>query len=176
MGRLANREGFTLIQVLLVLALSALLATVTVPVFTFFDRLSARAELDRLYELCMLLQQRAQLENKEYKLKLDLEKHMYVVYQQDQEQQDQQHALAKSVRFGIVPGVKGPPAQPSKILIKPVSFPQNTITFYPTGVIHPGSLYLVDRSTASLYALTAAVSSFSYIRRYSYTPTGWKAL
>jgi type II secretory pathway pseudopilin PulG len=164
-----SREGFTLIQVLIVLALSALLAGVTVPVFTFFDKLSARAELDRLYELCVLLQQRAQLENREYMLEFDLQKHTYAA-------QDQQYALSKNVRFGVLQGVKGPPAQPHRLLAQPVTFPHNTIIFYPSGVIHPGSLYLVDRSTSSLYALTVSVSAFSYIRRYSYTTSGWKAL
>jgi hypothetical protein len=47
--------------------------------------------------------------------------------------------------------------------------------FYPTGIISSGTVYLVDKNKRYMYALSNAVSQFSYLRLYKYDG-GWKLL
>lgn len=169
------RPAFALFELVVVLGLLAFLACLTIPTFKIFDELAVSMELDNLCALILSLQQRACMDGRAYILKFDPQGQKYVVREDlpDPKQRDDGgggwHALPREVQFGILPGLKGPPAQPDRQLEWPSTFKGDSITFHPaTGVIESGSLYLIDRARCFQYALTVPVGKFSYVRRYVY--------
>ena len=83
--------------------------------------------------------------------------------------------LSQRISFGSLPNVLGPPGSPSHKIEKAVTFPSFAIHFYPTGIISSGTVYLVDKKKQYMYALSNAVSQFSYLRLYRYDGK-WKLL
>ena len=158
----ANGDGFTLIELMVVIGLIALLALLTTANLNFFERIVVRAEIEKLHTLCRYLQRCAIASNKEYHLVFDASKNNYR-YENHVEQ------LPRQVLFGFLPDAHGPPAFPRRAIQKPITFQGNRITFYPSGILSAGTLYLIDRTKQSMYALSNAVSQVSYLRMYHYT-------
>ena len=163
-----NRQGFTLIELMVVIGLVALLALLTTANLTFFDRIIVRSEIEKLHTICRYLQRCAIAENKTHYLVFDLENNKYC-YQQHQEQ------LPQHVAFGFLPGTHGPPALANRLIRKAVTFQGDRITFYPSGIISAGTLYLTDRTQQTMYALSNAVSQVSFLRMYHYSGK-WKLM
>lgn len=161
-----TKQGVTLIELLVVIALIGICCCLVVSRFSNLS-IYARNELDLLHQVCMYMQRRALLTGQQQVVHLDLQNNSYTF-------NDRTHRLAQGVIFGIIP-VKGPPACPHVLLASPCTFKQNVITFYPSGIIDAGSLYLTNDAHSILYALTNAVSSYSYLRTYCYADT-WHML
>lgn len=160
------KPGVTLIELLIVIALIGICCSLVL------SRLSnmgvhVRTELGLLQQVCMYMQRRALLTGQQQSVHLDLHNNSYTF-------NGRTHKLAQGVIFGTMP-VKGPPASPHTLLTNACTFTQNIITFYPSGIIDAGSLYLTNNAHSILYALTNAVSSYSYLRTYCYADT-WHML
>ena len=155
------RSGMMLLELIAVLALLIVTVSLSLPVFSVFDRFLVRTELDTLYLTCTALQHEAQLTGKAQELRFIVKEHAYAWG-------DKRHRLHDAVRFGTVPNVAGPPAAPHAIITHPVTFPGNKIVFYPDGIVQAGAVYLVDKARRFLFALTCPVSHISYMRRYAY--------
>ena len=154
-------KGFTLIELMVVLLLFSIAAGLTFSQFSFLQRGYVKAELDGLYQACLYMQRHAMLSNQSCSLNIDLAQQRYTFNGRTQK-------LATGVQFGVKQQAKGPPSTPTKQLTTPCTFQGNKITFYPDGIIASGSVYMTDKHHTCLYALTVAVSPYSYLRKYRY--------
>jgi hypothetical protein len=130
-------------------------------------RRAVKTELLLLQTTCRYLQQVAIATNQEQQLVFDcaLQKYSY---------DTSTHQLNAGVVYGFPQDLKGPPACPCKLLSKPVTFVNDTITFYPTGIISAGSVYFSDAGHTCCYALSNAISQVSYIRIYTSCAQKWQ--
>lgn len=164
--RLMNKKAFTLIELMVVVCLCALLAGLAMVHLSFLDRTIARTEIDKLVNVCVYLQQLAIATNSEKYLIFDIQKNEYSF--------DKYHEkLSQRISFGCLPGVLGPPGNPTHSVEKVITFPGHKIYFYPTGIISSGTVYLIDKKGQFQYALSNAVSQVSHLRMYRYDGT-WK--
>ncbi len=166
--KMLNIKGFALIEVGVVLVLLSMLSILVIVQWSCFARSMVRSQMDMLAAHCMHAQRCAQLANEPIQVTFDLAHQAYTV-------QGYHHALGGNVRFGVVPGVQGPPSTPTKPIGNPVTFPQCRITFWPSGIMQAGTVYLVDATHQYQYALSCAVSTFSYLRKYRYD-RGWQVI
>jgi hypothetical protein len=157
----AERKGYFLFELSLVLILFVMLFSGTTMTVLFFNRIMVRTELEKLYFLCRYIQWHAISSNKEQKLLFDAYNNSYSF-------QKEQHALPAQVLFGVPPGTKGPPSQPSHVIHRPITFVNNQIAFYPTGIMSAGTIYLKEKTESAVYALSNAVSQVSFLRLYHY--------
>lgn len=155
---------------MVVVSLIGFLTMLTVANVSFFTRAYTRTELEKLHAVCRYAQQKALMTNTAQTITLDAagNPHRYM-WGALQEQ------LPTSVIFGTPPGVKGPPATPTRLIESPVTFKNSQITFYPDGIISAGTVYLTDVDKKTLYALTCGVSQVSFLRAYRYDK-GWQLL
>lgn len=161
-----DKKAFTLIELMIVVALVYILAGFTLQL-CWSDRSSIRSELDMLYQACLFMQRHAMITRKQQDLTFDLYNHSYSFNARTQK-------LKQGVCFGII-AAQGPPSHPTKPLTQACTFKNNRITFYPDGIIDAGAIYLTNKKHNALYALTVAVSPYSYLRTYCYADT-WRLL
>lgn len=162
-----NTRAFTLIELSITLALIAMIAAISLPVVLNVNRLLVSSQAKVLQLTCWATQQQAVAQNKELNLTFNETNSCYGT------PEEQATKLSPKVKFGILPGVLGPPASPTKHLDSAITFANKKIIFYPNGRISPGSIYLIDENRQTLYAITVPVSSVSYIRRYRYQRPHW---
>lgn len=161
-----KRSAFTLVELLVVVALIMIFVGLTLQRFSF-SSCYVRSELDLLYQTCLYMQRHALVTRQKQILSFDLVNNTYNF-------DGKSHQLPKGVCFGIMP-VKGPPSSPHQLLDKPCTFKNSQIQFHPDGIIDVGSIYLSNNQRNLLYALTVAVSPYSYLRTYCYADT-WRLL
>lgn len=154
-------SGFSLIELMITIALCALVVTLTVVNVSFLHRGTVRSEVDKLYAACMYLQQCALSGNQEYILELDEQKNEYSF-------DGRVERLESPVHFGFAENAKGPPSSPRNPIKSAITFPGKRIMFYPDGVISSGTVYLTDGSGNVLYALSSGIAHVSHLRKYSY--------
>jgi len=163
-----NKHGFTLIEVIIVLSLFVLVATLGMVQLSFLDDTIAHAEVDKLAAVCSYLQQKAIATNSDQLLVCDTQKNEYRLGSAHE-------VLSRRVVFGFLPNVLGSPGSPSRSIKKAITFPDSSIHFYPTGIVSSGTVYLTDIHKKIMYALSNAVSQVSYLRLYRYDGR-WKLL
>lgn len=156
-----NNSGFSLIEILIVIALWVVALTLIGVNTTFLHKVVARNELDLLQATCAQLQQRALATQQEQELEFDIEHHRY-------QYAGHMHQLPAGVQFQVLPEAKGPPSQPTRSLTSAVTFAQKTIVFHPDGIIQPGTVYLLDVPGSRLYGLSSWVAPVSFLRKYRY--------
>ncbi|MFA6066221.1 MAG: hypothetical protein WC707_03495 [Candidatus Babeliaceae bacterium] len=135
---------------------------------SFFDRLLVRMELDALYSLYAMLQQRALLHNREQCLYFDDKTNSY-------RYDNVIRTCGRGVCFGVQKGVLGPPSSPAHEIRDAIMFDKHVCIFYPDGKIQSGSIYLTNAARDVSYALTCPVAAVSYVRMYAYDQ-GWLLL
>lgn len=166
---IANKEAFTLIEVIIVIALVALLACLGLTQLSFLDSTIARIEVDKLAVACSFLQQHAIATNSEQILKCDAQKNEYQCG-------NSREILSRRIAFDFLKGALGSPGNPNHLITKAITFPGSSIHFYPTGIISSGTVYLVDKNNRYMYALSNAISQVSFLRLYRYDGGKWKIL
>jgi prepilin-type N-terminal cleavage/methylation domain-containing protein len=163
-----QNKGIALIELMMVITLIAIIMMLAGMQSGFLQRMVVRSELDHLYTTCYMLQRSAMMLQQSQTLIFDVPNNTYAY-------KTTKYCLPISVRFGVAPGVKGPPSTPDKIITHPITFQENKIIFTPDGIIQPGAVYFTDRSGRYTYALSCAVGHISYLRKYQYTGT-WEKL
>lgn len=163
-----SKHGFTLIEIMIVVCLFALVATLGMMQLSFLDDTIVHAEVDKFAGVCSYLQQKAIATNSDQLLVCDEQKNEYRL--------DNVHeTLSRRIAFGFLPNVLGSPGSPSRSIKKAITFADSSIHFYPTGTISSGTVYLADKNKKIMYALSNAVSQVSYLRLYRYDGR-WKLL
>lgn len=156
-----NIRGFTLIELMLVIALCALVATLSISYLGFLDRMIMRSELEKLRTTCLYLQRHAMLEGQVQQLDFDQElpgyKHNKSMYK-----------FPAQVQFGLLPTVLGPPSSPVQVPNSPITFSKNSMQFFSDGTITPGTVYLIDRKKHCIYALSCSVGGGTGLNGYYY--------
>jgi Tfp pilus assembly protein FimT len=161
-------NGVSLLELLIVFTLVLLVSSMVWASWSFFDQLAVRTEVAILSDTCTFMRYIARAKNTDQHLIFDTKKNGYSY-------NNHMYTLAPAVTFGTMRGVKGPPASPSALINSPITFQNNRITFNHTGIISSGSVYFVDKQNRYQYALTNAVSAYSYLRKYRYTNSRWTA-
>jgi hypothetical protein len=156
-----RNHGFTLIEATIVVALITFIGTLSLLNTHAMHRMIARAEIEKLQTMCRYLQQCAITEQVEYSLRFDSATHSYTYGNVTE-------SLPPYIVLGPLAHSYGPPAHPTQLLTNATTFTDNTILFYPTGIISSGTVYLRDKSGSIMYALTNAVAHASYLRTYYY--------
>lgn len=163
-----NKTGFTLFEMTVVLALIATIATLCLPTINFFKRNTGHLAVETLRMTIMMLHQRALTTGKQCTLVFDQCNHTYS-YNSDVVK------LPATLRFGVQPGVLGPPSAPKSPIKKSITLPAHRVRFGPGGIIDAGTIYMVDSSINVMYAITIPVTHDPYVRAYRYTKQ-WKML
>ena len=152
---------------LIVLCLCMLVASLGIMQISFLDSSIIHAELDKLAAVCDYLQQRAITTNTEQILTCNLQTNSY-------DSQIVHEKITHSARFGFLPNAMTMGSNAHSIK-KAITFVDNLIHFYPTGIISSGTIYLIDNKKQFMYALSNAVSKVSHLRLYRYDGA-WKLL
>lgn len=164
-----SKEAFTLIEVIIVIALVALLACLGLTQLSFLDSTITRMEVDKLAVVCSFLQQHAIATDSEQVLKCDVSKNEYHFG-------NSREILSRRIAFDFLKGALGSPGNPSHPITKAITFVGSSIHFYSTGIISSGTVYLVDKNNRYMYALSNAISQVSHMRLYRYDGGKWKML
>ena len=161
-------HGFSLIELMVVITIIGLIAVMVRINTSFFTARIVRAQLELLASVCQYARQSALATNTTEIIMFDTQTHSY-------RWRDRVEKLPLGLRFGVIPGVKGPPSNPTTTLSNPITFSGSRITFYPDGIIQSGTVYMVDAHNSIMYALSNAVAQISYLRMYRYDGA-WKLL
>lgn len=155
-----HKSGTSLFELILCIALFALILSLSAHFMRGTDHLLVERELDRLYAAILFLQRKAIIEHKPCHLTFDMRHRQYYT--------DTSSTLSLGIMFGVPHGVLGPPSRPIHLIEEPITWPQRTLTCYPDGTISAGTLYITNAKQTYLYALTCDASQVSHIRRYRY--------
>ncbi|MCK4499119.1 hypothetical protein KAU11_01325 [Candidatus Babeliales bacterium] len=161
--------AFTLIELLLTLSLFIFLATLTIPLPSFFTKALVKSEVEQLHTTFSFLQQKALATGAKQKLSFDISNNRYT-YQLKSKLVT--HTLPAKVSFDFLPNALGPPSKANRPITQASTFGAY-ITFFPDGTITPGTIYLVDNNKKIMNALTVPVSDVSYVRKYRYGDKRW---
>jgi len=162
-----NTSGATLIELLVVCALFLVIVSLSITINRVFNGFAVNIELEHLYIACRYMQRYAMCTHQEQHLVINIPNRTYTYG-------NHIHTLASSVQFGFIPTIKGPPANPTDVITRANTFANNIITFYPSGIISAGTIYVTDSSKTCCYALSNAVGTVSYVRRYVYRNKQWQ--
>jgi len=154
-------RGFSLIEILVVIALIMLVASMASVNTHYLHKTVVHTELDLLYNTCCYLQRMAMATNQKQELSFDAARQWY-------SHNGEKHELPVAVQFGILPQVKGPPSSPLHGLTKPITFSSEKIIFYPDGIISSGIIYMIDSNHQDIYALSSGIANASFLRKYRY--------
>ncbi len=159
--------GFLLIELLISIAIISLVVSFGILTVGHLHKSLVRADIEKLYATCRYLQQCAIVTNQKQILTFDTARHSY-------HYQGHEERLSPYSIFGIKnSSIKGPPSAPSNSINNPITFIGKRITFTPTGILQPGTIYVTDKNKQYQYALTVPISQVSFLRKYHYS-TVWK--
>lgn len=153
--------GFSLVSVLMSVAIVGILMSLAMVNLSFLDQLIARSELQALHATCSYAQQVAQASHHPCDILCDARDNTYTC-------NGHRRALPCSIMFGVKPGIYGPPSAPKTSITHPITFANGTIRAAQSGILAAGTVYIVDRNKRYQYALSCSVSQVSYIRCYRY--------
>lgn len=153
--------GFSLVSVMMSVTIVGILMSLAMVNLSFLDQLIARSEVQALQATCYYAQQVAQARHQPCDIRCDTRDNTYTC-------NGHRRALPHSIMFGVKPGVYGPPSTSKNLITTPITFAHGTIRSAESGVLTPGTVYIVDRNKRYQYALSCSVSQVSYIRCYRY--------
>jgi prepilin-type N-terminal cleavage/methylation domain-containing protein len=154
-------HGFSLFELMIVIAIATLLITICAVNSRFLRSCTMQTQLDLFITTCTYLAHTAIATKTPQTLILDNNEQSYSF-------NNQKHTLPRGIQFGILDNIKGPPATPTHVVQSPITFTNNTITFWPDGIISSGTVYLLDTATHALYAISSGVGHVSFLRKYRY--------
>lgn len=165
---LKNKTGYILVELLVVIVLFGCIFGAGALSVRWIEQLLVRAELDKFLMVCYSLQQRARATGKEILLTFDQEKKSYHFGNQNE---------------SMVPGVyfafpdHAPTLSNSTLRMKkPITFVENKISFYPSGIVQAGTVCFSNFSKKVGYALSSSVGVLSQLRQYAWNGRSWKQL
>jgi hypothetical protein len=164
-----NEAGFSLVELAVTIALLILLSSLATVLVRPRESLAPRSFLVSLRATCHALRQRAMMTNQPYSLRFDVGKKRY-------NYAGASHPLPDGVRFGVIDGIKGPPANPRSVIKAPVTFVNSTATFNAKGGMSAGTIYVTDSDKKHCYALSCPVGDISMLRLYSWHDDRWNVL
>jgi prepilin-type N-terminal cleavage/methylation domain-containing protein len=166
--KLKCSDGFSLIELMVVLMIIACISMLVASSKLFLTDSTMRLELNKLCAVCHYAQRYAMASNQSQTITFNIPTNTYRF-------REREETLHPGIQFGFINGAKGPPANPTLSLSKPVTFTDGSITFHPDGIMQSGTVYLVNAQKTTMYALSNAVSQVSYLRKYVYDGS-WRVI
>lgn len=171
-----NNEGYTLLEISLVITIFLIIACTSLPHFHFFSTIELHQELKTFKSLCCYLRNKAIITQQPLELHVFPADNTYSY--PGVHSQRVWKKLGNNIQFGFHPGIYGPPSKPSREITDISSFKKNNehyiITFYPTMTIDPGCLYVIHATTHAMGALTSSIEALNVIRIYHLKSNQWK--
>jgi len=161
-----KKAGFSLVELLVVIVIVALLSTLASVNLSFLNGTLVKSEIQKLHTVCHYLRRKAMMTNQSQKLIFDISNNEY-------RYGDNVEKFAQLVSIGFLPGTKGPPSTPSRLIQNPITFKNSEIIFYQDGIVSSGTVYLIDTNKCYQYALSVPIAQISYLRMY-YHDKKWK--
>ena len=165
---LNKHSGFTLVELMISLAVVAIIAALIVSPGYFWGQILTHAEVEKVRTVCHYLRGRAVAQGVEQSLTFDPLSHSY-------HYDGMERPLPKQIRFGLVDGVMGPPTHPTSPIKHAVTFADNRLICYPDGSMSSGAVYFVDRDRHHQYAITTGVGRSMRVHVYHYTGS-WRRI
>lgn len=169
-----RKQGFSLIELLVVISLFIFIITITYPRLSFINNQLLTAEIEKLYTTFSFLQQKAIASNEKQELIFTTTNNSYTYKYAGK---SFTHTFPNQIKFGYLKNSNGPPSSPSKLITQAITFRSknnlNKANFFSNGKISPGTAYLIDKEEKFMKALTCPISQVSYIRKYFYQDYKW---
>jgi hypothetical protein len=153
--------GFMLFELIVTVVLVAFLLLLGGSLFSGLQRLLVGLETKKLAVTCRCLQYQALSSNVEQHLFFDQVLQGYRFNGHDER-------LARGVLFGRGDHVVGSPSRPHQQVSSAITFVNQQINFFPSGIVQAGTVYLTTYDKMLTYALSAPISQFSFLRIYRY--------
>lgn len=154
-------SGMSLLQCCIVIALIVFISSLSMHFMNVHSKSAVRFELEKLYAAIVMLQRTAIVHGVEQRLVVTPDIQSYAFGKTVQK-------LAQGVQFGFIPESWGPPAQPVYQILNSVTFKDNTIVCYPDGLVSAGSIYLTDKKSRYLFAITSGIVPTIFLHMYQY--------
>ncbi|MGB8467445.1 MAG: GspH/FimT family protein [Candidatus Babeliales bacterium] len=165
---MSMRTGFSLLTLMLTVAAIALIATLVVTSSTHLASFLVRTDIQLLHACFQFARQQAMLYQKPVALTFDPPRHSYHCL-------DTTTALSRTTAIAVPSGVYGPPADPKTLIQSPITFADNRILCYPNGTVSAGAVYLMNRLTRCVYAVTIPIAHEPVMHWYRYSNYQWVA-
>lgn len=163
-----SKSGFSLIELMITISLCMVLVSLGVMNFRSLEKAKVIAEMDVLCAACNAMQQQAIATGTIQELAIDAARHAYSC-------NGHEHVLTAGVYFDTALDAYGPPSAPHKRLEHSITFKDNTILFYPEGMMSAGMICFTNEKRSILYAISSSVAHVSFLRRYYYDGN-WHAM
>lgn len=163
---LISNKAFTLIELVVAIAIILVIATIGITSYRYHKAQILAAESQKLYLNIINLQQKAVATGSEIALTFRNNNSYYF--------ENRNENLNKNIKFGFLKNAYGPPAQPTSLITKAITFKNEQIRFEPSGNISSGTVYLVDNSEKFMYAITIGVAKKIYVRIYKFISSKWQ--
>ena len=165
--KLLINPGFSIIEIVVFLAIIALLATITLTNFWFLQHSVVQLELSQIQAAFDYTRQLAIATNQVQIITFDQVNHSYNYGKYSNQ-------LSNYSRFGYTPNTYGPPSDPKMPIMQAVTFDHQQALISPQGVIAPGTVYLTDQQHKLTYALTAPLAQITLMRKYKNLNGRWE--
>ncbi|MGA9530483.1 MAG: hypothetical protein WBQ73_01185 [Candidatus Babeliales bacterium] len=157
-----TNKGATLFELLVALSFFCMILLCSTHYFSLFDSVIIKTELNHLFTACFYLQKTALVTNKPQIIHFNTALNNYTI-------EGRVHTLPHwfSLTLPDKP-LYGPPSSPYSLVKNSVTFKDNSIIFYPNGIIQSGTVYLTNNNNGKVYAFSNGISQFSFLRMYQY--------
>lgn len=170
-----RHKAFTLIEVMLSVSLVVILLAIMVARLSLLSEYWLYREQDQLAAVITYVRHKAIAANTQQKILLYPEQKSYSYGYPGVRHKT--ITLGCGVSFGWLPGTSGPPAQPERPIVKPITFPMVNnhyeIICHPDGTVTAGTLYLLDSKKKTMVALTINIGTFAMVRKYKHYNYRW---
>jgi prepilin-type N-terminal cleavage/methylation domain-containing protein len=136
------KRAYTLIEILIVLALISLIMAIAIPSFGIFNTIKENQEFSELKRDLLMSRHKAIVENCPYEVKIDLDKNMYEIYKTNNTN------LIKSKTFES--GLK---------FIRTVDTTTNVVIFSPSGSPSRSGSFVLKKRNGDKYRFAIVVTS-----------------
>ncbi len=153
-----------MLELVVVITVSMILLFLGFQFSSAVQRIAARAELALLAVTICTEQQTALLTDTQRVITFDAHGLGYAT-------QTRSHTFQRGIVLGVPPRGVGSPSDPHKEITNPVTFIDNKLVCYPHGTVQAGTVYLAAPAYNQYYALTSAVSRYSFLRLYQHRLT-----
>lgn len=161
-----NHRGFMLFELMIVISVVVICCSIGfLSFYSFKSSFHSQAALISL--LFHAASTRAVLQKKAQEIIFDEHEHCMKF--------DNQTYPLDNFRFGVLPGVYGPPSKPSHPVACAITFVDKKLVCNPDGTMQSGTLYITDAAREQQYAFSTPVSAFAHIRTYKYVSSSWHA-
>lgn len=162
------KGGYTLLEIVAVLMIIGLVGVCAIGHVKRMHALMLEADVRLLASTILYLQHEALATGVAQELVCDPKNAWY-------HYQGTTSSLSRHTIYGSVPGAFGPPANPERPVVSPVTFAHNKVQIHPDGTISAGCIYLATRDGSNSYALSCSVGRGHMMKLYRYN-NGWQVL